>query len=195
MRLLNASPRVRISGENNKAFDHLHRFVAAFDEAKKHHHSDFYKLAWSLPCDRRQMMQAARMFAAHLYNPIGDLQLCGFKEVRYGVDENELISDLAFLRELFPSLRVVFNVRDVAATVASFGTMSWETQTPQRRAELVQGIQKTFHRYHSQNLLHSYWMPFEEISSGSRVLKGMFDFLQVPFTAAAKKQLAIKLRD
>jgi hypothetical protein len=190
LRMLNASPSVRICGENNKAFDHLHRFFESFRDATKNHNSDFYKLAWKLPCDQPTMLNRLRDLAINLYNPSGAYQVIGFKEIRYGLD-GKLETDLAFLRQLFPKLKVVFNVRRTEDCVKSL----WWAADPENSAKMLDTLRVNFWDYYIRNRHRCYWMPFEELRRGSEVLRGMFDFLDIPMTARAEAELDIRLRE
>lgn len=190
LRMLNATPKVRICGENNKAFDHLQRFFESFRDATKNHTSDFYKLAWKLPCDEPTMLKQLRDMASSLYNPTGANQVFGFKEIRYGLD-GKLETDLAFLRQLFPKLKVIFNVRRTEDCVKS----QWWAVDPENSARTLEGLRASFWDYYTQNRLRCYWMPFEELRRGSKVLRGMFDFLDIPMTPRAEAELDVRLRE
>src|SRR6266404_5960885 len=119
LRMLNAVPGVRISGENGKALDHLRVFVDSFRDATAHHHSEFYRLAWQLPCPLDALTAKTAAYVAGLYNPAGQYRLVGFKEIRYGWTWDDLCRDVDFLRELFPSLKVIFNTRATDDAVKS----------------------------------------------------------------------------
>ncbi len=84
MRLLNTVPGVKVSGENDRAFDHLKRFAETMKNTARHRHSKFYKLAWAAPCDDASVMQHMRTLVTNMYGP-GNL--VGFKEIRYGKEE------------------------------------------------------------------------------------------------------------
>lgn len=190
LRMLNASPGVRLCGENNKAFDHLHRFYESFKSATKNHTSDFYKLAWTLPCDEPTMLTRLREMTAALYNPTGTHRIFGFKEIRYGLD-GKLETDLGFLRELFPKLKVIFNVRRTEDCVKS----QWWAKDPENSAKTLESLRASFWNYYTGNRHRCYWMPFEELRRGSKVLRGMFDFLNVPLTPRAEAELDIRMRE
>lgn len=190
LRMLNACPGVRICGENNRAFDHLKRFVDCYRGAQKNHTSDFFKLAWSLPCDETAMLGRVRELAAGMYNPGGAHRLVGFKEIRYGQD-GDLDSDLAFLRQLFPGLRVIFNVRRTEDCVKSL----WWAKDPEASAKVLETMRASFWEHYNQHRDDCYWMPFEELRRGSTVLQGMFDFLDTPMTAQATAELDVRMRE
>lgn len=193
LRMLNATPGVHLSGENDRAFDHLKAFAGCFQRAQSNHHSKFFRLAWQLPCDPEALLAKIRDFVLDVYNPGGRYDLVGFKEVRYGRPEagSDLEADLGFFRQLFPSLRVVFNVRRTEDCVKS---LFWSAD-PQASAVTLDRIRASFQMYHDAHRDHCYWMPYEELRRGSAVLEGMFDFLGVPFTDAAARELDVKLRE
>lgn len=193
LRMLNATPGVHVSGENDRAFDHLKAFAGCFQRAQSNQHTKFFRLAWQLPCDPEALLVKIRHFVLDVYNPGGRYDLVGFKEVRYGRPESgaDLEADLGFFRELFPSLRVVFNVRRTEDCVKS---LFWSAD-PQASALTLDRIRASFQAYHDAHRDHCYWMPYEELRRGSAVLEGMFDFLGVPFTAAAARELDLRIRE
>jgi hypothetical protein len=190
LRMLNASPGVHICGENNKAFDHLKGFVESYRAAERNHSSYFFKLAWMLPCDQTILLARVRELVRAVYNPDGDRRVFGFKEIRYGRD-GALDAELAFLRELFPDLKVVFNVRRTEDCVKSL----FFSDNPIESAKLLEKTRASFWDYYSRHPEDCYWMPYEELRRGSAVLQGMFDFLQTPMTPAAETELNIRLRE
>jgi len=192
LRMLNAVPGVRICGENYRAFDHLTGFVNCFKSAADNHSSDFYKLAWLLPCDEQALLAKTREFVLDLYNPGGAYKVVGFKEIRYCRFENRsnLAEDMALLRELFPNLRLVFNVRKTEDCVKS----SWWADDPEASAASLERVRAVYQNYYDHNRDHCYWMPYEELHHSSQVLKGMFDFLGLPLTPPALQELNVRLR-
>ena len=190
LRMLNACPGVRICGENNRAFDHLKQFIDCYRGAQKNHTSDFFKLAWSLPCDEPDMLGHLRKFATSMYNPEGTHQIVGFKEIRYG-QAGDLEPDLAFLRQLFPGLRIIFNVRRTEDCVKSL----WWAKDPENSAKMLETMRASFWEHYNEHREDCYWMPFEELRRGSKVLQGMFDFLDIPMTAQASAELDVRMRE
>ncbi|HXE54917.1 MAG TPA: hypothetical protein VN541_17985, partial [Tepidisphaeraceae bacterium] len=65
---------------------------------------------------------------------------------------------------------------------------------PQLSSRILDTVYGNFLRYHGEHRGTTYWMPYEEIREGSAVLQGMFDFLGVEFTSAARTELARRLR-
>jgi len=190
LRMLNACPGVRICGENNRAFDHLKHFVECYRGARKNHTSDFYKLAWMLPCEETVVLSRLRELAVGLYNPDGAHSMFGFKEIRYG-QNGDLESDLAFLRQLFPGLRVIFNVRRTEDCVKSL----WWAADPEGSAKTLETMRASFREHYDRHREDCYWMPFEELRRGSAVLQGMFDFLDTPMTPLAAAELDVRMRE
>lgn len=190
LRMLNACPGVRISGENRKAIDHLRAFVDCFQYAENwNKESDFCRQAWKLPCPLAAVQRRTTDFLLDLYNPGRSYRVAGFKEIRYGRDYDELATDVTFLRDLIPNLKIIFNTRQTDTAVKS---SFWE-DTPDAR-QILDTSYDNFLRYHRDHPDFTYHMPFEELREGAPALQGMFDFLGLPFTRAAHAQLAVKLR-
>ncbi|HEY2584645.1 MAG TPA: sulfotransferase [Tepidisphaeraceae bacterium] len=193
LRMLNATPGIHLSGENDRAFDHLKAFAGCFDRAQSNFHTDFFRLAWQVPCDQAAILAKLRAFALDLYNPRGRYKVVGFKEIRYGRPETDpdLAEDLAFFRGLFPTLRVIFSVRQTEDCAKSL----WWAADPKASASTLERIRDSFQSYYDAHRDHCYWMPYEELKHGSAVLRGMFDFLGVPFTESAARELDIRMRE
>jgi sulfotransferase family protein len=190
LRMLNAVPGVRISGENEKAIDHLRLFLESFQGAVKHHHSDFYKLAWQLPASLDDLKAKTARYLNDIYNPGGTYKLAGFKEIRYGRAYDDLTRDVKFLGEMFPDLKIVFNTRLTDDAVKS----EFWTEDPALSRQILNTTRANFERFHAENPRFTYMMPFEEFHKGSAVLEGMFDFLGIEFTRAARAELKVRLK-
>ena len=190
LRMLNAVPGVRISGENAKAFDHLRTFVESFRAATAHHHTEFYRLAWQLPCTLDELTAKTARYVNDIFNPGNRYRLTGFKEIRYGWVYEDLVRDVAFLRELFPDLRIIFNTR---ATKDAVNSEFWK-ENPEESRRILEASRANFQRFHATHPDITYNVPFEEFHEGSSVLQGMFDFLEIEYSAGAHAELKKKLR-
>ena len=176
LRMLNAVPGVRINGENCKAVDHLRAFVESFEGVTKHHHNDFYKLAWQLPCQVEDVRAKTSAFLKEIYNPGDKLRLAGFKEIRYGrATYEDLCSDIRFLGAMFGDLKIVFNTRRTDDAVESD---FWRTN-PDDSRQTLELSRENFERFHAEHPKFTYMMRYEAIRDGSSELQGMFDFLGV----------------
>lgn len=191
LRMLNAVPGVRIAGENQKALDHLRSFVDCFQTADNWTRDcKFCSQAWKMPRPLDDVKRRTADFLLDLYNPGRRCRLAGFKEIRYGRDYDELVRDVAFLRDLFPSLRIVFNTRLTDNAVKS----SFWGDNPDESRRILDASRENFHRFHRANPGFTYVMPYEDLRDNSPPLRGMFDFLNVDFTPAARAELNVKLR-
>lgn len=188
LRLLNGVPGVRISGENLRAFDHLHHFAGAYRQADKNRHTDFYKLAWAAPASHQQILQRLREMVIAIYGPG---ELIGFKEIRYGRDSYEqFAADLEWLRGLLPGLRIILNTRDTESCVRS----EWWAKDPAASRLLLDHVYDNFRRFYRQNRDCSYWMPYAKLRHSDSVLRGMFDFLGLRWQPQYEAPLDVVMR-
>ena len=189
-RLLNSVPGVRISGENNRALDHLSEFVKCLSNIKNAGDDSFFALAWARPPGINNLIESMHNTILALYNPGGQFAVFGFKEIRYGKNYDQLTKDVAFIRKLFPNLRIIFNVRDTASCVKS----RWWAANQEKSCKILNTMRQNFERYYLENRNYCYWMPYEELRKGSPVLRGMFDFLDIQFEADYERELEIVKR-
>jgi hypothetical protein len=188
LRLLNTVPGVRISGENDRALDHLRSFSDCFRDADKHRHSDFFKLAWAAPCSHEQLAAHLRRMVLTIYGPG---KLVGFKEIRYGREPYEqFAAALDWLREFLPGIRIVFNTRDVESCIHS----DWWAKDPESSRKLLEHVYDNFRKYYKQHRDCCYWMPYEHLRHGDRVLIGMFRFLGLEWGPEFEKPLDVVMR-
>ena len=188
LRLLNGVPGVRISGENLRAFDHLHHFADSYRQADRHRHTDFYKLAWAAPCCHEQILQRLREMFIAMHGPG---ELIGFKEIRYGRDSYEqFAADLEWLRALLPGVRFILNTRDTESCVHS----EWWARDPAASRVLLDHVYDNFRRFYRQNRDCSYWMPYARLRHGDSVLRGMFDFLGLQWHSRYEAPLDVVMR-
>jgi len=191
LRMLNSVPGVRISGENNKSLDHLKAFLKCYELATTRHDTEFYRLAWQLPCPLETIRRKTASFVTDLYNPDGAARLVGFKEIRYGLSSyDDLCHDILFLRDLIPDLKVVLNTRKTETAIKS----SWWAENPEQSRRFLDRSRASFERYHREHPDHTFLIPYEDLCEGSRRIKAMFDFLGLEFTQAAKFELNRTLR-
>src|SRR5580698_183513 len=117
MRLLNLCSGVLISGENERAFDHLIAFVQTMKECNQHRNSPFHKIAWAAPCNDVQIKDALQGVVCKLYY---GKEIAGFKEIRYGCSSYDLLEkDLDNLAYLMPGLKIILNLRDTKSCMNS----------------------------------------------------------------------------
>jgi hypothetical protein len=188
LRLLNAVPGVKISGENLRSFDHLQHFAEAYREADQHRHSDFYKLAWAAPCSHEQITTYLRRLVFDVHGPG---KLIGFKEIRYGREPYERFAkSLDWLRELIPGVRFIFNTRDTESCVRS----DWWAKNPKSSRKLLNAMYDRFHDYYKRHGDCCYWMPYENLRHGDPVLQGMFAFLDLEWKPEYEHSLDVVMR-
>jgi hypothetical protein len=191
LRMLNAVPGVRIAGENEKALNHLKALVQCFEIATTRHDTEFYRLAWSLPCPLELIRQKVSGFVSDLYNPHGQYKLAGFKEIRYGLTGYEsLCDDIRFMRQILPRLKIVFNTRRTEDAIKS----AWWAEKPVDSRRVLETSRSSFERYHREHPEFTFPLPYEELRHGSKCLGAMFDFLGLEFTDAAQRELDRRLR-
>jgi hypothetical protein len=192
MRMLNGVPGVRIAGENEKALDHLRAFIKCYEVATTRHDTEFYRLAWSLPCPVEAIKRKTASFLADLYNPDGTARLVGFKEIRYGRfgSYDELCNDVAFLRQLMPGVKIIFNTRRTEDAIKS----DWWAANPEQSKRTLDRSRAHFERYHHEHPDCTFLMPYEELRDGCRRVVAMFGFLGLEFTPGAKRELARNLK-
>jgi hypothetical protein len=192
LRMLNAVPGVRISGENERALDHLREFIRCYEIATTRHDTEFYRLAWRLPCPLDVIRQKTASFVFDLYNPDGTATLVGFKEIRYGCFGSyaDMCGEIGFIRQLIPASKIILNTRRTDDAIKS----SWWTENPDQSRRILDRSRSHFERYHFENPGHTFLMPYEDIHRGSNRLAAMFDFLGLDLTPAAEIELDKKLR-
>jgi hypothetical protein len=189
MRLLNGIPGVKVSGENERAFDHLRKFSATIRGLARFRNTEFLKLAWRAPCDDAAVVGHLQTLAANMYGPG---RLIGFKEIRYGLEERyeDFAAAVDWLGDLFPGIKIVFNTRATDTCVNS----EWWANDKESSRRTLERMQSHFERYHREHSESCYWMPYEELKRGSAVLRGLFDFLDLHFEPEYLNPLDVVLR-
>ena len=124
----------------SKRLDHLRAFVESYRGATEHHHTEFYRLAWQLPCPVEEITARTSAYIQQLYNPDGRLSVAGFKEIRYGRAYDELCRDIGFLRQRLPELRIVFNTRSTDDAVNS----EFWTENPTLSRQILDETRRNF---------------------------------------------------
>jgi hypothetical protein len=192
LRMLNAVPGVRIAGENEKALDHLKEFIKCYQIATTRHDTEFYRLAWGLPCAIEVIKHKTAEFLLGLYNPDGRARLVGFKEIRYGRFGSylDLCNDIGFIRELLPAVKIILNTRRTEDAIKS----AWWAENPEQSRRTLDRSRAYFESYHSEHPNCTFLMPYEELRDGSPQIPAMFDFLGLDYTPEARKELAKTLR-
>ena len=165
--------------------------MKCYELATTRHDTEFYRLAWQLPCPLETIRRKTASFVTDLYNPDGAYRLVGFKEIRYGLSSyDDLCHDILFLRDLIPDLKVVLNTRKTETAIKS----SWWAENPEQSRRFLDRSRASFERYHREHPDHTFLIPYEDLCEGSRRIKAMFDFLGLEFTQAAKFELNRTLR-
>jgi hypothetical protein len=138
-----------------------------------------------------QIRDAARRFVADLYNPDGTYQVAGFKEIRYGLqDYGKLCHDVAFLRDLMPGLKIIFNTRQTLQAIKS----EWWANNPVNSYRLLNRSRSNFERYHREHRDFTFLAPYESLCNGSSQVKALFEFLELESSARVEAELARQLR-
>jgi hypothetical protein len=190
MRLLNAVPGICIAGENHFALDYLRTFSDCFEHMGREDFGQFWSLAWTPPTVLKLLDEKLRELVWNLYNPEDTYSICGFKEIRYGRKYDNLKANLAFLRRLFPTVKIIFNVRNIDDCVKS----GWWAEDPEGSRAMLETIRDNFERYYAENSNFCYWMPYEELKRGSPIFRDMFHFLGIQFRPEYETPLDLVLR-
>jgi len=177
MRLLNSVPHVRICGENERAFDHLRRFFQSYERAgQRRNTTRFSSIAWMTPCRREEFVLKMCRFVTDVYCSVSPLDVWGFKEIRYGQGPyREFVNDLGFFRLLFPSMKIIFNTRDLDAC----STSGWWARSPTQSKKVLARIETNFRRFYEANRSYCYWARYEDLYRGSEVVANLFHFLGI----------------
>jgi hypothetical protein len=97
---------------------------------------------------------------------------------------------LDWLRELLPGLRLVLNTRDTETAIHS----EWWAKDSQVSRRQLDEMREKFQRYYDSHRDCCYWMPYEELRHGSWVLRGLFDFLDLPWKQEYEEPLDVVMR-
>lgn len=176
--VLNAIPGYCIRGENNNVMQLLHRFVTRLERAKRQHgaDSDSPVHAWFgiNAVNRAGLLPAVKsLFLEQVLKPPHDCIATGYKEIRYGArDMPDLAAHLAFVRQVFPDARFVFNVRNVEDTSRS----SWWQNDPEAIPYLTDFQQRMSVAFEAHRD-HAIWLRYEDVVSDLSTIRRLFDFL------------------
>ncbi len=175
--ILNAIPGVLVRGENAGA---LRGLVQSWQAAKTAQdlfspESDQPTSAWYgagyMDLDLYGQDLAA-CFIRNILKPPPDIQIMGFKEIRYHVTADELASELEFMRRFFPRSAFLINTRDLEATIASCKKAGHDVSEEELVAtdQLLRDTAKSS----PQDVFHIH---YDDYLNDPGRLKSLFDFL------------------
>lgn len=189
-RVINTMPRSNICGENHNAWLHIARFAVIWLNLKTMSREEYeeveqsgkhFKLAWyNCGTEDTLIAQLRQLFLA-LYDA-DEYSRVGFKEIRIGQQGYDVMeAQLEFFRLLFPKCKIIFNLRDPQAILASQSKQNGEFGDPK-----VQALFRQYCNTHDALLWH-----YENWSDPSKV-KQIYDYLEEPFTQGYRKALDLK---
>jgi hypothetical protein len=190
LRILNKCPDVYISGENHKCLDVLKKFYDMMDFSITNGTTgtEFMKWSWKPACTHEHLLNETRKYVRGIFNPCGR-PYWGFKEVRYGFwNLDTLNTELGFLRTLMPNAKIIFSVRDIRTVSKS----SWWQYKDDAVTELLK-CKQNFVRYIREHSDHSMLVQYEDMYRGSRRIKDIFDFVDIPYKEEYESPLDVKL--
>ncbi|MEC9362810.1 MAG: sulfotransferase [Pseudomonadota bacterium] len=176
--LLNAIPGYCIRGENNNVMRPLHRFYTRLAAAKELHGegAGVATHAWygiDAVSDTEVLKSIRGLMVDQVLRPPEGTKATGYKEIRFGSrDMQNLDAHLTFVRQVFPGVKFIFNVRDAAAAARS----SWWQNDPNAEAYLREFQQRMAAAYEVHHDT-SFWMRYEEAVDGGSAVRNLFDFL------------------
>lgn len=182
--ILNSIPGFCIRGENNGILDGIE---AAYTAAESGQRLGTVNATWHAAWIGAEKIDVNAFrdslvgnFERNVLRCPPDAVAVGFKEIRYERSvqrTSELISFLA--SGAFPSPRLVFNVRNITAILASRRTANWSPYAGIR--DRIDRIQNLFRLFCEKNPQTGYLVDYDSYKSNVAQLSGLFTFLGVPF--------------
>ena len=184
--LLNSIPGYLLRGENRGALYRLYEYHATLLRARdqfaraadltsrdSYYGIDEYAAATAISQMRALVLRT-------LLRPAPETRVVGFKEIRWW--QKDWQDYLAFLQQLFPGARFVFNTRDHAGVAKS----KWWGRQPEEQV-LAQLAQHEARLDEMAGHLgpNAYRVHYDEYVADPDVLKGLFAWLGEPFDRAA----------
>lgn len=198
-RLLNSAPRVLIAGEHLGV---LKGVAAAF---KDYFHNQEFKHFCSFDTSRTDAMLRARSclknphyfsaringlhiedtiemfetFVRRVSDPFGFRGIWGFKEIRYGFNEDFVFE---MLRHLFPESKFILQLRHPAGQARSARQVIWWAGTLKQIAQRWIAQTRMFLKYAKEAPEHVRLLRYEDlIDPSSDAISNIFDWLGLPF--------------
>jgi hypothetical protein len=181
--ILNTIPGVLLRGENNNFVFDLFKAYTKLADARKEPYSKTAHDAthpWygilDIDLDEFKLDCQEMVFKALVPPSLRSSVTCyGFKEIRYPFVVPHLAGYLHFLREIMPSLAIIFNFREHQQLLQSAW---WRQQDPGVAIKLVRDFEKCAEQFHDDNPEISFLIRYEEFSQQPRSrLQDLFRFL------------------
>lgn len=182
--VLNGIPGYCVRGENNGVLDGLERAISSAEMGQRLGSVNAtWHAAWigAENIDhvnfRRTLVEA---FERDILNCPPDSAAVGFKEVRYEESVQRSLAIVNFLAGgSFPHPRLVFNIRNVTAMLASRKIANWVPYPGVR--DRLERLQNMFRTYCATNPTKGYLVDYDVYMKDVEQLRGLFQFLGVPF--------------
>lgn len=182
--VLNTIDGLLLRGENGNIFQHFFEMTRQMEELRMKYPASFTaNQPWfglsNVTSER--VMDALRVAARQMLladqaeNP--SVTCLGFKEIRYIEITDDLPAYLAFLEDLFPNAALVFNTRELEATVKSGW---WAAEDPQHVMNQIRKLERLFDAY-ADGRTNCYAIKYEDVVAKNDVLRKLFNFLGASF--------------
>tara|TARA_R110002111_G_scaffold107734_7_gene166344 strand:+ start:6573 stop:7262 length:690 start_codon:yes stop_codon:yes gene_type:complete len=187
--LLNSIDGVLIRGENFNfcfgLYQSYQSLVKAKEKAQKSKADTnnpvspwFGALGYDLTEFKQQQAKAVK----HLL--VGESQCVkcyGFKEVRYdSVPSDEFSDYMAFLKEIFPDMGVIFNVRNLDEVLKSGW---WKNRKHKEAKKILMETEKRFLEYASTDA-DCFVIRYSDVVNKTEVLNSLYDFIGATYNEA-----------
>lgn len=182
-RLINAIPGVMMRGENNNALFPLFKSWQALTGS-----ADIGQMrAQGLVSDAAHPWFGAEQidtdaygralcasFAAQVLRPVGEIRLCGFKEIRTITPPEDYRAYLEFKRRFFPNARFVFNTRDPVAVSRSSW---WRRHDPAAVTSMIHSAEAVFRGFAAAHPDRCIILHYDSYISDHHAFAPLFDLL------------------
>jgi hypothetical protein len=193
--VLNGIPGFCVRGENNGVLDGLEQTISSAETGRRLGSINAtWHAAWlgaeniDAVAYRRTLVDA---FERDVLRCPADAVAVGFKEVRY---EHSVQRTLALVNFLaggdFPNPRLVFNVRNVTAMLASRKVANWAPYPGVR--DRLERLQNMFRSFCATNPTKGFLVDYDVYNKDVDQLRGLFQFLGVPFVREDVEKITSK---
>ena len=191
MGLLNSIPGFLLRGENGDALHHLFRYHQTLAEGSQRWKATRtrqathpYFGAADFPA-KKSLKRIRELVLDTVLRPRADTRVTGFKEIRW--EQADLDEYAAWLRELFPGARFVFNTRAHDQVLRS----GWWPDEPDGPA-LLAGQEEALLGLADRLADAAYRVHYNDYVSDPSTLAGLFEWLGEPFDEAAVRAVLQK---
>lgn len=180
MNIINSCEGCCIRGENNGALHSIYESYREIVDAQVENGKNAHRTSspwWgisSVDADRyaRRLVDC---FVEEVIRPKPDDFLCGFKEIRFSLDNvPDLPGYLNFLLKFFPDAKIIFNHRDLAAVSVS----KWWSSTDNAYGVLKELDDRFTEFGVSPSVFHFY---YDEALKSRNHVRELFSFLDLPY--------------